>query len=78
MHYYVHLVLSQYRLLNHVNCADPVLHMLGLASPWLETDSKDPVMAEISEKVELSPDDVNCRSSNMKSQMRVIADSQVL
>jgi hypothetical protein len=77
MRYYVHLVLYNIVSLNHVNCADPVLHMLGLASPWLETDSKDPVMAEISEKVEFSPDDVNCRSSNMKFQMRVIADSQV-
>jgi hypothetical protein len=39
--------------LNYVNCADPVLHMLGLASPWLETDSNDPVIAEISAKVEI-------------------------
>jgi hypothetical protein len=30
---------------------DPVLHMLGLASPWLETDSNDPKVAEISAKV---------------------------
>jgi hypothetical protein len=27
--------------------------MLGLASPWLETDSNDPVIAEISAKVEI-------------------------
>jgi|SRR5579859_1711287 hypothetical protein len=30
---------------------DPVLHMLGIASPWLETDSGDPAVAEISAKV---------------------------
>jgi len=30
---------------------DPVLHMLGLASPWLETDSDDPTKAEVSAKV---------------------------
>jgi hypothetical protein len=30
---------------------DPVLHMLGLASPWLETDSNDPKVAEVSAKV---------------------------
>ena len=30
---------------------DPVLHMLGLASPWLETDSNDSKVAEVSAKV---------------------------
>jgi len=36
---------------------DPVLHMLGLASPWLETDSNDPATAEISAKVLTSKND---------------------
>jgi hypothetical protein len=30
---------------------DPVLHMLGLASPWLELDSNDPHLADVSAKV---------------------------
>jgi hypothetical protein len=37
---------------NVADCStDPVLHMLGLASPWLETDSNDAAAAEISAKV---------------------------
>jgi len=30
---------------------DPVLHMLGLASPWLEPDSNDAFLADISATV---------------------------
>lgn len=45
---------AQAVFLSNVNLADPVLHMLGLASPWLETDSNDPAVAEISAKVILS------------------------
>lgn len=30
---------------------DPILNILGLASPWLETDSADPVIADMSAKV---------------------------
>jgi hypothetical protein len=46
---------AQAVFLNNVNLADPVLHMLGLASPWLETDSNDPAVAEISAKALFFP-----------------------
>ena len=35
----------------YANPEDPVLHMLGIASSWLETDSNDPAVAEISAQV---------------------------
>ena len=51
-----------------------MLHMLGIASPWLETDSNDPVVAEISAKVCIGMLDTAYvkRSSIMKYRMRVI------
>ena len=46
----VHYVMSPVMLIS----TDPVLHMLGIASPWLETDSNQPSIAEVSAKVVLT------------------------